>query len=182
MISNDRYRIQFKMDSHTLLLIGPPRAGKSMLTCYLAKIKYLKKSSKNSSDEDDYNPTIGVDFTTHHIGGTRFNIWDHSGQEQSRRCLAFANLKFSTILLCYDITSRISFEQATQEIINDLVIYDQEAANVFLIGCKSDLESKREIAIEEGQSMATRNGMRFLETSALTGAGLEDFLSHLLEL
>lgn len=175
MILNNQPRTELKMDPHTLLLIGPPRAGKSMLTCHLTGTKYRKKSI------DDYNPTIGADFMVHHHGDTRFNIWDNSGQEKSRRDLASTKLRFSTILLCYDITSRTSFEQATQEIINDLVIYGQEEANVFLIGCKSDLESKREIAIEEGQSMATQNGMQFLETSAVTGAGLEDFLSHLLK-
>ena len=44
---------------------------------------------------------------------------------------------------------------------------------VLLVGNKSDLEDKREVSFEEAQEVAQKNGMAFIETSALDSTNVE---------
>ena len=70
----------------------------------------------------------------------------------------------SIVILCYDITSRASFENL-EKWINDIEkhIYD---SIIVLSGNKLDLEEKREVSYEEGLQFANEYGFRFYETSA----------------
>merc|ERR1712146_538409 len=45
---------------------------------------------------------------------------------------------------------------------------------IFLIGNKSDLEAQRDVTTEEAKQFADENNLIFLETSAKTGANVED--------
>lgn len=43
-----------------------------------------------------------------------------------------------------------------------------------LVGNKSDLDSKREVQVEEGEEFAQENGMLFMETSAKTAENVNE--------
>ena len=45
---------------------------------------------------------------------------------------------------------------------------------MILCGNKSDLEPQRVVSYEEGENLAKKHDMMFIETSALTGANIED--------
>jgi len=45
---------------------------------------------------------------------------------------------------------------------------------IMLIGNKSDLESRREVKREEGETFAREHGLIFMETSAKTAANVEE--------
>jgi GTPase SAR1 family protein len=45
---------------------------------------------------------------------------------------------------------------------------------IMLIGNKSDLESRRDVKKEEGESFAREHGLIFMETSAKTAANVEE--------
>jgi Ras-related protein Rab-2A len=45
---------------------------------------------------------------------------------------------------------------------------------IMLIGNKSDMEARRQVATEEGAKFAAEHGLIFLETSAKTAANVED--------
>ena len=54
---------------------------------------------------------------------------------------------------------------------------------IMLIGNKSDLDHRRQVTVEEGESFAKENGLIFLETSAKTAANVEEVnLSSVLSL
>lgn len=80
----------------------------------------------------------------------------------------------------YDITKRSSFEKIAQ--------WYQEAKDngnpnmsFILIGNKSDLNSQRQVKFEEGKHFADQNDMIFIETSAKTGASVQEVSSFYLE-
>lgn len=72
--------------------------------------------------------------------------------------------QLSGIILVYDITRRNTFERIKFWCINALK--QNSTLNALLIGNKSDLDTEREIAYDEGKEFAEENGMRFYETSA----------------
>ena len=43
-----------------------------------------------------------------------------------------------------------------------------------LLGSKCDLEDEREVSTERGQMLAAEHGIKFFETSALTGLNVEE--------
>ena len=45
---------------------------------------------------------------------------------------------------------------------------------IILIGNKSDLDSKRQVSLEEGERFAKENGLIFMETSAKTADNVEE--------
>ena len=76
------------------------------------------------------------------------------------------------IMIVYDITCRDSFtdvDKWTKEIEK----YSPKYSVKILIGNKSDQETKREVAYEEGEEMASKYGMLFFETSAKTGLNVD---------
>lgn len=69
------------------------------------------------------------------------------------------------LIAVYDITSRKTFESMIEMIKS--VKERKRDLKIMLIGNKCDLESKREISLEEALSYAKNEGLMFIETSAL---------------
>jgi len=49
---------------------------------------------------------------------------------------------------------------------------------VVLVGNKSDLDSKREVPLEEGERLAKKHGFDFYETSACSGDNIETLFKN----
>ena len=74
----------------------------------------------------------------------------------------------------YDVTSRESFENIEKTWVKQAVEYfpDNDVI-MMLVGNKIDLEN-RAVSKDEGQRMARKNGMIFIETSAKTRIGVQE--------
>eukprot|EP00727_Mastigamoeba_balamuthi_P003243 m51a1_g12916 putative ras-related protein rab-2a (115) ;mRNA; r:2557-3007 len=66
--------------------------------------------------------------------------------------------------LVYDVTCRSSFAHRGAG----------AGCVVLLVGNKADREEERQVARDEGSALAEENGLLFMETSARTGASVED--------
>lgn len=76
-------------------------------------------------------------------------------------------------LLVYDITKRESFDNLGRWL-NELRINEAHPDSlVMLIGNKSDLDSRRAVTQEEALAYAEKNGLMFMETSALESINVE---------
>jgi Ras-related protein Rab-4B len=85
-------------------------------------------------------------------------------------------------LLVFDITSRDSF-LSIESRIQDLLDFAPPYLTMVLIGNKVDLKAKREVSEEEARGYAESKGMKYFETSALTGANVsEPFMACALEI
>ncbi len=73
----------------------------------------------------------------------------------------------------YDISSRDSFERLANWV-QDARTLARADTTVILIGNKTDLKDKREVTFLEASRFAQEHDLLFLETSALTGDGVEE--------
>lgn len=106
-------------------------------------------------------------------------MWDTMGQE---RFDALGKVFFrgaDCVVLCFDITRRPTFERvlAWDKIV--CAENNENEPNVtpavrILIGCKSDRDDERVVQYAEAAAMAQEHGWMYFETSAKTGANVED--------
>ncbi|KAF7639051.1 IPPc domain-containing protein [Meloidogyne graminicola] len=121
--------------------------------------------------------TIGVEFGARMITidgkQIKLQIWDTAGQESFRSITRSYYRGAAGALLVYDITRRDTFNHLTSWL-EDARQHSNSNMVIMLIGNKSDLEARREVKREEGETFARENGLVFMETSAKTAANVEE--------
>ncbi len=126
--------------------------------------------------------TIGVDFQVKivEVDGQpiKLSIWDIAGQE---RFGAFRDSFYRGargVALVYDVTDPVSLENLSK--------WQREIARVapgcsfMVVGNKTDLP--RKVAREQAEGWARSAKFPYIETSALSGAGVEEFFHTLARL
>ena len=146
-----------------IIIIGDSGVGKSCLAI---------KAIKNLFD-DFYSPTIGFEFLTYNTNfenkNVKLQIWDTCGQEAYRSLIKSFYRNSSLAILVYSIEKEDSFKNLDNWM-NDIKNESSPDIKVVLIGNKSDLESERKIAKEEGEKFCKDHKLSFfMETSAKTG-------------
>jgi Ras-related protein Rab-11A len=85
-------------------------------------------------------------------------------------------------MLVYDITKRQTFDHIPRWL-EELRSHADKNIVIILIGNKSDLENQRAVPTEDGKEFAQKEGLFFLETSALEATNVETaFLTVLTEI
>ena len=79
----------------------------------------------------------------------RLQLWDTAGQERFRSLIPSYINDSSVAVVCYDITSKQSFENVNSWIEQARQIRGDELI-IFLVGNKIDDADKRQVATEEG--------------------------------
>lgn len=148
-----------------LLLIGDSGVGKSSL---------LLRFADNTFTES-FISTIGVDFKirTLEIDGAtvKLQIWDTAGQERFRSVTRSYYRGAAGAILVYDITSRETYNHVTSWLSDARSLANKDIA-IILVGNKADLPN-REVTFLEASRFAQENDLMFLETSALSGEGVD---------
>ncbi|MHA1821580.1 MAG: Rab family GTPase [Promethearchaeota archaeon] len=136
--------------------------------------------------QENYIMTIGSNFAIKSIdlpeydASVKLQIWDLAGQQH----FSFVRPPFykgaSGIIYVYDVTRRESFEN-----IENWRVEVENAISVkpsVLVGNKIDLSDERVVSKKEGEDLASKiNGcVGFFETSAKTGANLDDVFLKLI--
>jgi Ras-related protein Rab-11A len=98
----------------------------------------------------------------------KVQIWDTAGQERYRAITSAYYRGAVGALVVYDITARRSFA-AVDRWLMELRSHASRDMVIMLVGNKVDLMDKRQVGMEEGRALAEREGLLFLETSALSG-------------
>lgn len=93
-------------------------------------------------------------------------IWDTAGQERYRAITSAYYRGAVGALLVYDITKRQTFDNV-QRWLRELRDHADSNIVIMMAGNKSDLNHLRAVSTEDAQSLAEREGLSFLETSAL---------------
>lgn len=98
----------------------------------------------------------------------RLQLWDTAGQERFRSLIP-SYIRDSTVaVVVYDITNANSFHQ-TSRWIDDVRTERGSDVIIMLVGNKTDLSDKRQVATEEGERKAKELNVMFTETSAKAG-------------
>lgn len=149
------------------IIIGDSAVGKSCLL--------LQFTDKRFQPVHDL--TIGVEFGARMITidgkQIKLQIWDTAGQESFRSITRSYYRGAAGALLVYDITRRDTFNHLTTWL-DDARQHSNSNMVIMLIGNKTDQESKRAVAKEEGEQFAMDHGLKFIETSAKTSTNVEE--------
>ncbi len=149
-----------------ILLIGDFGVGKSCLLLRLADNIYT----------DSYISTIGVDYKLHTatVCGQRFGvqIWDTCGQERFINIYGGAHRGADTIVICFDLTDRVSFYNV-KKWMREVSHYAGSEKKVILIGTKCDLVNDRVVPYDEAKGLADAMGSYYLETSSKDSTNAE---------
>ncbi|GAX82990.1 hypothetical protein CEUSTIGMA_g10417.t1 [Chlamydomonas eustigma] len=158
---DDDYDYLFKV-----VLIGDSGVGKSNLLSRFTRNEFCLESKS----------TIGVEFATRSIqvdGKTiKAQIWDTAGQERYRAITSAYYRGAVGALLVYDITKGVTFENVERWLKE---LRDHADANIVIMLCgnKSDLRHLRSVATEDAMAFCEREGLSFIETSALESTNVE---------
>ena len=150
-----------------ILLLGDSGVGKSCII-----MRYIE----NNFSTNLMN-SIGVDFKLKNIEidnkKIKLQIWDTAGQERFRTITTSYYKGAHAILICFDITDRNSFEHIRNWMV-DIDKFAKEGVLRVLVGNKCDLENTRQIRKEEGEEIANKYGIKYIETSAKDTTNIED--------
>jgi len=146
---------------YKLVLVGVGGVGKSCLTIQFISNKFV----------DDYDPTLEDSYrkqVTIDDQECILDIFDTAGQEDFV-AIRDQYMKIGHGFICvYSITMKSSFEEVINLHEHMLRVKDADSVPFVLVGNKCDLEDDREVSTEEGQQLADRLGVKFIETSAKT--------------
>ena len=159
-------------DTYKILLLGDCSSGKTSMIYRLTYNNFL----------EHYISTIGIDFNTKSFlvndKKIRLQIWDSCGQERFNALTRSYYRNTDAFIICYDISSNKSFENAKQWI-KELDKYVDNQVIKILVGNKTDLEDLRQIKYEDGKSYADSLNMNFIETSSKNNSNINDLFYNL---
>lgn len=158
---DEEYDYLFKV-----VLIGDSGVGKSNLLSRFTRNEFCLESKS----------TIGVEFATRTLqveGRTvKAQIWDTAGQERYRAITSAYYRGALGALLVYDVTKPTTFENVSRWL-KELRDHADSNIVIMLIGNKTDLKHLRAVATEDAQGYAEKEGLSFIETSALEATNVE---------
>lgn len=158
-----------------IIFIGDSNVGKSSL---------LFRYVKNTFNEY-HMTTIGIDFLVKNIRfegkSIKLQIWDKCGKEVHGGYLKVFSRYSNGVFIVYDITDRKSFENV-QWWMDELDSNGPPDICRVLIGNESDLEKYRVVKTEEGESLARKYGIPFLETSAKKSINVKEMFETIIKL
>ncbi len=135
------------------------------------------------SFQTDYKSTIGTSIMKKECefqgleSKVRFIIWDLAGQAQFKRVRQTYLANAEAGILVYDVTHK--------ETLDSLENWFKEIKSVsptislILVGNKIDLEDDRVISTEQGEELAQKLNLSYIETSAKTGENINDAFNML---
>lgn len=156
-----------------VVLIGDSGVGKSNLLSRFTRNEFSLESKS----------TIGVEFAARSVSvdgkSIKAQIWDTAGQERYRAITSAYYRGAVGAFLVYDITRHVTFENV-ERWYKELKDHTDVNIVVMLVGNKSDLLHLRAVSVEEGKSFAEREGLYFMETSALDSTNVENSFTQVL--
>lgn len=145
------------------VIIGNSGVGKSAI---------LVRFVENQFSEH-YLATIGVDFRFKTIQvdakNVKFQIWDTAGQERFRTITSAYYRGSQGILLVFDLTDPLSFENICKFWMNEVETYAEKDAIFFLIGNKSDLQDQRQVPQDKIKQFCNQKNLTYMQCSAKEG-------------
>ncbi len=155
-----KYRFKF-------VVIGDASVGKTSIIMRFIEHKFVA----------DYRSTIGLNLLahTHNLLGNaeiNFQIYDIGAHDFFRRVRRAYYTGAHACFIVYDITRRETFDHV-QKWFDELTEF-VGTLPICLIGNKADLEEERKVTPEDAIKMAEKLEASFLETSAKTGANVDD--------
>jgi small GTP-binding protein len=150
-----------------ILTIGESEVGKTCILRRFVENKFLK----------NHLSTIGIDFRTKTLKifgrNVKLKIWDTAGQERYHNITNQIYKGADGIILVYSVIDEDSFTKVKDWMEQIISNVSKEEINLILLGNKCDM-NERVISKEQGKEMADSLGIKYYETSALEGTGINE--------
>jgi len=157
---------------YKLVFLGDQGVGK---TCIINRFVY-------DSFDKNYQATIGIDFLSKTMyledRTVRLQLWDTAGQERFRSLIPSYIRDSSVAVVVYDTTNRTTFSN-TAKWIDDIRSERGADVVIVLVGNKTDLADRRQVATEEGEARARDEKVMFVETSAKAGLNVKSLFRQI---
>ena len=158
-----------------ILTLGESSVGKTCILRRYVEGQFFKNQLS----------TIGIDFKskTLQIGNheIRLKIWDTAGEERFRNITSQYYKGAEGIILVFDLTKKESFEKINDWMKQIKVNTQSDEIAIVLLGNKKDIVNERVVSFEEGNERAGEYGIKYFETSALDGTGIDEAIQNLSE-
>ncbi|CAF0746600.1 unnamed protein product [Rotaria sordida] len=161
--SNDvEYDYLFK-----ILIIGDSGVGKTAI---------LQRFTHNYFS-NEYLATIGVDFQLRTINvdtkRCKLQVWDTAGQDRFKCVVSTFYRGAHGVIICFDITDIQSFHHVDNWL-EEIKKYCINQTPVYLVGTKSDLQSKRVVSYSTIKTYSDSKNLSYIETSSKTNENIEN--------
>ena len=157
---------------YKILIIGEEGAGKTSL---------VNRMMSNDSDVKEVDTTIGVEFTstvqTVENKMIKIHMWDCAGDEAFFPLIQVYFRDTACAIVVMNLTSDIGLMKTEKWRMRYLQEKGDTDIPFILIGNKLDLTNDRKITYKEGEDMANKYGVKYIEVSAKTGANTTNCLS-----
>ena len=97
----------------------------------------------------------------------KLQIWDRNGSEVFRRITPSYFRRAHGVMVVYDITNRLSFDNVKDWLREIDQLSSRDIARL-IIGSKRDLSQKQAVPTDEAKEFADSVNLSFIETSAKT--------------
>ncbi|KAJ7591111.1 small GTPase superfamily [Mycena floridula] len=156
-----------------IAVLGPRSVGKSSLL-----IRFIENHFG-----ENYYPTIESSFSKGvKLNGTEYDcdLIDTAGQDEYSILNAAHAIGVHGFVLVYSVTSRNSFNMV-QIVYDKIVDFCGRTVPCVIVGSKTDLQTSRQVAFDEGMKLAQENNAAFVETSAKDGQHIAEVFERCLE-
>jgi len=108
------------------------------------------------------------------LGGKKIKlqIWDTAGQERFHTITTSYYRGAMGIMLVYDVTSAKTFDNISKWLRN-IAEHATQDVEKMILGNKCDMDDKRQVPRERGETIAREHKIAFLETSAKSNINVE---------
>jgi Ras-related protein Rab-8A len=152
-----------------VVVVGDAGAGKTALV----------RRFMDNRFEPSYTASIGVDFKAQELyvdqQPVRLQVWDTAGQERFRAIVTTFYRGTQAVLLAFDAGAEDALA-GVQRWAAEVRQHVNEAAVWIVVACKCDLP--RVVEPEVGRALAGSLDCMYAETSAATGAGVQDVFAQ----
>ncbi|CAD8195891.1 unnamed protein product [Paramecium octaurelia] len=149
------------------ILVGDPGVGKTSVMLELVGKRF------GQVQKDPLGEEFGTKFIQIDDLQIKLQLWDDLWSLRYKSIPTSFYRPAAGVLVVYDVTERQSFKNA-ELWIQEVKDQGSQTMIMILVGNKTDLESKRQVATEEGQQLATEQNILFIETSAKAGYHVDD--------
>jgi small GTP-binding protein len=148
--------------SPKVVLVGDAAVGKTSILASMRKLPF----------DRDVRATSGPATLKIPVGGIDIEFWDTAGQDSFASLVPQYVRGARAVIFVYALNERASFEDVSQWL--NFVTEKETVRCIFLVGNKSDLN--REVSFDEAVAWADEHNAEYCETSAATGACVQDLL------
>ncbi|CAF1457671.1 unnamed protein product [Rotaria sp. Silwood1] len=150
-----------------ILIIGDSGVGKTAI---------LQRFAQNYFSSE-YFVTIGVDFQIRTVNvdskRCKLQVWDTAGQDRFKCVVSSFYRGAHGVMICFDITDYKSFSNV-ENWLKEVKKYCVDKTPVYLIGTKSDLQSKRMVPYSTIKTYIDTQNLSYIETSSKANQNVEN--------